>query len=280
MFFNSGVAGWTESYYTDQANPQTAALTAFSLAKFRMRLCGEGINLPYIRISDIDVRGDAVIDPSPPLTTTSNPIPPGYALVKAAEPSPADVAWTAVIVALTINNQAVGRIFMRGVNDEFFLNDKIFRPLPSWQTAFIAFQKELHNAANGWGVTRRPKSTPLNTFKIGAAQAVLGTNLRLIVAPGFAAAPGNTVTIRGLKSNQGTLTGPFTVAGFTAPQLDVFKQFPDPQPIFTGNTGTVQVTGPVFIQQLLAQYRGATTRHAGRPFGAPVGRRKKAIKLR
>jgi hypothetical protein len=277
---NSGVAGWSESYYCEQPNPQIMSITANSLAKFRMRLCGEGINMPYVRISDLAVRGDAVLDSFPPMSTgVSGKIPEGYSLIKPAVNSPADVAWTSVIVQLSAANIAVGRIFMRGVNDEFFTNDKIFNPDPGWIVSFKAFQKELFNAANGWGVIRAPASTPANTFRIGGAAAVLATNLSMTCAPGFTVAPGLPVKIRGLKSNQGIFSGTFFAQTFAAGTLTINKQFDNPQPVFTPNTGTVMVAVPSFVQGLLAFYRSATSRHTGRPFGAPVGRRKKVVRL-
>lgn len=279
-FMNSGVAGWSESYYCEQPNQQTMSVAANSLGKFRMRLCGEGINLPYVRISDIAVRGDAVLDSFPPMSTGEGGIvPPGYSFIKPAVNSPADVAWTSVIVQLSSNNLSVGRIFMRGVNDEFFLNDKIFRPDLMWITSFKAYQKEINNAANGWGVIRAPASTPANTFRIGSAVAVLGSNLSLTTGAGFTVAPGQPVKIRGLKSDQGIFSGTFFAQTFAAGILTINKTFSNPQPIFENNKGTVMIAVPGFTQSLLPFYRSATTRHTGRPFGAPVGRRKKVVRL-
>jgi len=279
-FMNSGVAGWSESYYCEQPNPQTVSLVANSLAKFRLRMCGEGINMPYVRVSDIAVRGDAVLDSFPPMSTgVGGAVPAGYSLIKPSVNSPADVAWTSVIVQLTSNNMSVGRVFMRGINDEFFTNDKIFAPDSNWIVAFKAYQKELNNPANGRGGIRAPASTPANTFRIGGATAVAATNLSMLVAPGFTVTPGQPVKIRGLKSDQGIFSGTFFAQTFASGTLTINKQFPNPQPIFTPNTGTAMVAVPTFIQSLLAFYRGATSRHTGRPFGAPVGRRKKVVRL-
>lgn len=276
FFFRSGVVGWTENYYTEQGTHVQAALQARNLAVPRMRLCGVGVDMPYIRISDIQIRGDAFDDGDPGYTTTVGK--PGALLVKSVtDPERADVGNVAAIFNISLQNVTVGRVFARGLPDAFNVNDRVFDPDVNWDKAFNVFQKAFTGPNGGWCVLRKSKSTPANTGNIFALVAVLGANLSITHTQNVTFVPGTIIAVRGVKTIDGKrFSGNFPVVTSNAGVTTIYKTFADPQPVFTLNKGTVQSATPGTLNTLFISYsRLTTTRKAGRPFGAPVGRRKK-----
>lgn len=276
--FNSGITGWSENYYTEAGTPNAAIGVSRALAIVRIKLCGEGVNLPHIRVSELSVRGDSIIDQQPGFTTVTG----GFGSLIQVKPAslalPADVSWTAVLVSFTKANYVIGRVYMRGVADEFFTNDRVFAPTQAWKKAFADYAAELANPAEGWGFYRSAPSVPGNTFAIRGAAAAANTDIVLDVAPGFPAIAGDIVRVTGLKSNLGTLRGNFAVTNVAGNFYTLAKQFPAASlPIFTSNTGKIRIYAPNFVFTPAASFSYfATERKAGRPFGSPVGRRKKA----
>jgi len=278
FFFVSGVTGWSESYYNLNGLAPTALLKARALAQRRIALCGEEIDLPYIRVSDVTIRGDSITDGLPGFCTTASK--KNLIQVKIATPGEgADVAWTAAVFTIGKAGVTYGRVFARGMADFLFTNDRVFSPTQGWIAEFKRFQKEFGDPTNGWIVTRKPKSLATNTFQILSANAVFGTDLALTVAPGgFAGALGQPVAIRGLKTIDGkTFTANAAITTIAGNVYSVSRQFTGPQPTFLNNSGTIQLNIPVIFDNLDINYSQlATSRHAGRPFGLLVGRRKKA----
>lgn len=279
-FFNSGVCGWSESYCNDAPNDQAALVAADSLAKIRMVLCGSDIDMPYIRVSNMDIRGDAILGPGKGYTTEVGKA--GLTYIRPAYPTlKADVAWTAVQFKFSKDDIVVGRTYARGMPDDFFTSDRVFVPRLNWINAFTKFSQDIANPANGWCVYRKPKSTPTNTFKIKTATAVAGADLTITVPAGFTTAAPAPVRISGLKSDLGTLNGTFNMIAHVGNTLTIEKVFNDPVPTFVAGSGKIQSATPAPLSSLAVDWmRNATTRKAGRPFGAPVGRRKKATQLR
>lgn len=280
FFFRSGIVGWTESYITEQGSHLAANNVARKLAVKRMILCGSGIDLPFIRVSDLAIRGDAFDGGQPGYTTTINK--DGFLFVKPkATGETADVGGVATIFTISSQNVTVGRIYARGLPDGFDINDRIFNPDNNWDTAFDAFAAEFASAAGNWVVLRKSKSTPANTDRVIAALAVLGSNLSIIHTTTVAFVPGETVAIRGMKTVDGKrFSGNFIVISSAAGTTTVYKTFADPQPVFTLAKGTIQSATPGTLGTLRISYsRLTTTRKAGRPFGVPVGRRRRVATL-
>lgn len=280
FFFNSGVSGWTENLYSNLGNGEGALISARLIAKERMLLCGTGVDMPYIRVSDITVRGDVQLNESAGYTTRSSGPLGGMIRIIPIEQTPADVSWTSSIVSLSKDNVVRGRIFMRGLPDVFFSNARRFVPSNAWIAGFDDWAATFRAGGGMWGVVRKAQSTPANTFGIASATSVLGGNLTLVMRPGFAAAAGQVVAIRGLKSDLGTLSGNLEVISWVPPTLVVAKTFGLFQPVFKPLTGTAQVIVPAFLGDCVASWGQGTERKAGRPFGSPVGRRKKPLLLR
>jgi len=279
--FVSGVTGWSENFYTDAGTPAAAVGVARALAQKRIALCGDGVSIPHIRVSDVTIRGDALIDQLPGFYAGAGG-PASLTQVKNATPGEfADVAWTAALVSYSLNNVVWARTFMRGIADILFVADRVFVPNFDWKKAFISFNTEFSNAANGWGWTRKAKQTAANTWKIKSALSVANTDTVIRVEAGFPGIVGQTAVITGLKSDRGTLQGQFLITDVTGADVTIAKQFATGFiPVFKSNTGKVRVLTETFVTPLSASWSPqATSRRAGRPFGSPVGRRRKALLL-
>jgi len=279
--FVNGVTGWSENYYTDSGTPAAAVGVARQLAMKRIALCGDGVAIPHIRVSDITIRGDALIDQLPGFHAgVGGPV--NLVQIKNATPGEfADVSWTAALVSYSANNVIWARTFMRGIADFLFVGDRIFIPTQDWKKFFGFFDKEFSNPANGWGWTRKAKQTPTNTKKIKSATAVANTDTVVRVEAGFTGIVGQTAVITGLKSDRGTLNGQFLIVDVTGADVTIAKQFATNSiPIFKANTGKIRVLVEQFVTPLSASWSPqATSRRAGRPFGSPVGRRKRVLLL-
>jgi len=279
--FVNGVTGWSENYYSDAGTPAAAMGVARALAQKRIALCGDGVSLPHIRVSDVTIRGDAIIDQQPGFYAGAGG-PASLIQVKNATPGEfADVSWTAALVSYSTNNVVWARTFMRGIADILFVADRVFVPTFDWKKFFIQFDKEFSNPGNGWGWTRSAKQTPANTWKIKTASALANTDTVVRVAAGFPGIVGQTAVITGLKSDRGTLNGRFLIVDVTGADVTIAKQFATGFiPIFKSNTGKIRVLTEQFVTPLSASWSPqATARRAGRPFGSPVGRRKKVVLL-
>lgn len=281
ILFNSGVQGWSESYYNDAANHAQAYVRADDLAQFRLRLCGTNIDVPFIRVSDITIRGDV----SPPgqkgLTTTVGN--PGFRYIKPITlTEPADVSWTAVIFNLSKDAINIGRVFARGLPDGFITSDRVFNPDTNWDKGFVAMAKFFKDTANGFVVLRKPKQNPANTANIISATAVLGTNLNVSHTQNIAFAAGQLVRVTGMQTTTGQrFSGNFSVSSASAGSVFLVKQFPDPQPIFVNNKGKIQQATPSEVQGITMSYEfQSCSRRSGRPFGSLVGRRKRVSTLK
>lgn len=87
MFFKSQVGsrqyGWTESYVLPSSAPSLPAAIPmlYDLAVRRAQMCGAGVDIPYLRVSDPDTKGDSQVVGGPvagfaydPTLGTLNPI--------------------------------------------------------------------------------------------------------------------------------------------------------------------------------------------------------------
>lgn len=280
-FFNSKVNGWTESYYCEQPNDIAACAAARKLAVQRIQLCGTQVDLAKIRVSDQAIRGDSISDGGGGYTTGTSVTSPEFTISKSYPAGErVDVAWNALLVTISKDNVGLGRVFMRGIADSQFVGSRAFIPAIDWKRQWARFSQLYANPLEGWGLLRKPKSTAANTFKIISALSLNGTDIAIKMDAGFACAVGTMVCIRGLKSDQGTLSATLRCTSSTTPIFGFAKQFNNPQPNFLPNTGTAQVATPTFVTGLDMTYDLPTSRRSGRPFGAQVGRRSKGLQLR
>lgn len=281
FFFTSGTTGWSESYYSSSATAFAAMGAARVLATSRIKLCGDDIDLTHIRVSDITIKGDAVFDGKPGFTTKKVPYR-GLIFVQPADPGlAADVAWTSAIFTYSNANVSVGRTFARGLPDQYFQNDRIFIPETPWRVAFNVFATDIKQPANGWCFPRKPKSTPANTaFVVGATIDTVG-DVQFKINPLVLSPLGAKIALRNFKTNMGTLSGVYEVIFNDLTNIRLKTRIQNNLAVWDGRSGTFQNADTSLIGSLDATFaREATSRRAGRPFDALVGRRKRRAVLR
>lgn len=101
--FNQGRLGWSESWYLEQSNSDFALAQAGSLAALRQKLLASGVNLEYIRVSDVAIAGDANVKLIDEWGTT--------------QIDGADTPWNAIYVRIQAGDQYRRQMWLRGVPD-------------------------------------------------------------------------------------------------------------------------------------------------------------------
>lgn len=270
--------GWSETLYTPGAANYAAALEKAELyAIRRLELCGGGPEIPRIRVSDSAIQGDSLISDKYYYTDITARPDRGI-LVKVDENQGlSDEPWTAAVVSLKSAETVVGRIFMRGLPDQYFSGAEGFSPPQDWMLKFKKWAALL--VTDGWGPLVKPKGAKIDFFPITAITALQGQPL-LVTAPGLLIPPGALISINGATFTNGTrLSGTF---GVTPGALGTFTldYVAKTSSIHNPNTGKARSVVPFVPPTVTAHVGQSTTRKSGRPFGSQVGWRKKAPAFR
>ena len=264
MFFKASVGtrayGWTESYVVPAgaANLPQAITSLFSLAQDRSKMCGAGVEIPYLRVSDPDETGDSQVLPGPvagfevtqnPFTvipvaanSNSNSLLYNRQLFDAAGADNqlkrdvlSDMPWSAAIVRGEGGSSFKQRrtLWFRGNPDAAQDTSRSF-PNPTgnpvadeWLKKLQAFLTKL--LAQGWGFRTR---LPLAKFNVTGFSVIGGILTFKIAGTGWVT--GEKFTVKNMKlvnvltSDVVKIkTGPYTVNTANATDVVVTGAYPD-----------------------------------------------------
>ena len=110
--FNQHKQGWTETFYRTASNYTDAKNFALAHVPTRLGLCGRGVTIEAIRISDVDILGDGCLEVNPP---NQGPYP-----------ADADNPWCAALVGLCAGDRLYRRsLWLRGIPDSWMARDAV-----------------------------------------------------------------------------------------------------------------------------------------------------------
>lgn len=262
LFFQASNFGWSENYYRVSTSREDLLTAVGKVLISRSQMLGDGADLVYIRVSDIDVFRDVEI------ARTEG------AGMKHSGIGPSDSPWNGILVRCFAGDQSWRNQIFRGVPDATITFPWDPGAHADWINALTAFTSKLQAQAFGnltiaQGGLNAPQ--PINGI---VANPAGGLDLSMPV--GFAPVPGETVKITGNKALTNKLHGPYQVFSIN---------------LATGTMNIRSKSGPVLPGGLIAfgfaQRQTKTIlpfssfvpinpskRKTGRPFGSPVGRSK------
>lgn len=275
-------AGYTFSLYNvcpsleSLADPKTGKGPVDNLQKAFMQLLGTTVESPYVRVSDEALRGDSLFFDRNYITIGPETTPQQTAInvvqVKVIIDDFPDFYDTGALVIFAASTTQKGRMTLRFIPDSIINYPIGLNPDRNWDNGFRKFAAQL--VADKWCVKCLADANTEKPFQIQTVtRTAAGTNLLVTTFATHGYAAQNVVRlskVQGLPNINGIYTidtvptgTTFTLANTKGDQLAGWT---------LGNVRRRIIQYPAITS---AGYRYVTRRKAGRPFGAPVGRRKK-----
>lgn len=262
FFFNVPDYGWTETFWVPNQTDISVVLTKCqAVAKKRILLCGGGVSLPAVRISDIALYRDYGLFQLGFSTGSESTAETNH-----AKP------YSAVLVQINAV-QYRNRIFLRGLANNDILGDEPLNVQPDRVAGFNGWSNAM--IQQGFNIRVQARFAP----DLIGGNVIGATNASPIVIQTDAAhgqVTGNPVFIRAVKGNRGA-NGKFTVDVVDATHFAL-----------RGSTGTgLYLSGGVW-RQVFYVYKPIqsmtlvreVSRRTGRPSTLSRGRRyRRAISL-
>ena len=276
-------AGYSFSLYNicpsleSLADPKTGKGPIDNLLKQYMQLLGTNVESPYCRVSDEALRGDSLFFDRTYQTISTSTVPPATAinqvLVKTIEDDYPDFYDTSALVVLAASTTQKGRIFMRFLPDNIVNYPIGLNPDVNWDKQFTRFVQQL--ITDKWCVKCLADANtekPINIQTV--TRTAPGANLLVTTFATHGYAAQNVVRLSKVQGAP-SINGIYTVD--TVPTGTTFTLANTSGLALGGYTlGTVRRRIVQYPAITAGGYRYVTRRKAGRPFGAPVGRRKRA----
>jgi len=244
--FDGNGAGWSESYFAYASGIVNARLLFTQLMDDRDDMLGSGFTIPYMRVTQYNVRANTQF--------FENPVPTNSGF----DP---DTAWNALLMRLVAAGNNHRSLMLRGWPDDCFKNGR-FTPIPSCATALTRFRNTL--SAGGYSIVGQDPTKPIKPFV-----SISGSGLVIFGTPHGYPAGIPVYLYRAKTVANRTIRGTFTTGDSpTATSLQL--------------TGWVEPGGAVsgalreklvqdsFITNTLVER--AALRKVGRPFGLFRGR--------
>lgn len=263
-FFELGCMGWSESLYKEATLHSFAMQEAQLYRAKRVTMLSAPAVMTFIRVSDTAIQGDALLVPVSPKDGSS------FALE-----SPSDAAWQSVLVRMSTQDQLNRRnMFLRGIPDAQAGNRVNFGPgglklSENFVTRFKLWAKLLSD--------RQWKFLGVDTFEqfknITNITTVLPGVPIILTVDAHGYADGDKVLVRNVAGLKGINTQWF----ITVPSANLISLVNSENEV----TGVHKFGGQVRLTKLTdhliekSSVIKLTHRQTGRPFGLPVGRRKR-----
>lgn len=272
FLFNQLNRGFSETWYMDTADIQTAMASAKSVAKLRSLTCARDVAFEAIRVSDVAVNGDSLIFTD--TTTYAQPDRPG------------DVTAVGILVRCMSGTTYRKPLVLRGLPDDWLdrsntpgkilLNDVGKKPVKAYLQAVITA---------GWRFRCRPKVTDLADYSPITAVAAVGGNVSLTAVSCAAVAAivhtGYYIQIRGCRKSAAALNGVWNVQDEpVSPVIHIglnfvghlsFLQSPD--------WAKAKARYLLYTYQSMSDYTilDGRTRKSGKAFFVPAGRSRRRL---
>lgn len=248
------LGGWSENYWNNLSSQSAVTAAAVALQQLLWSIKGNGVNAPYIRISQVGNFRSAFI-----LNTNLTSVATGAS-------NDADFVDTAGLIRYFGPAPYFTNQWTRGIPDNCVTTGGRFVPTTAFVTNFNALSTALQAGGNGWVLRNLNQSNPR---KVITAVTLAG----VVTATAHGFSTGNYVRI----SRTGGIPGLNQVWLITVIDTNTFQLVGVPAGGFTGNytkPGTAQLQSWIFQAITSATVLRATKHNTGRPFGLLSGRRR------
>jgi Lipase (class 3) len=287
FFIKEDNYGPSENIYMDYGASPSGDIYALALydatviATVRRLLMSPSASIDEIRVSDDQVFGDSEVSPLTGLTGQFSATPVGLP------------TFACLLTRIEAGPNHRGRLFLRGLPGGVSSDPNTFAPTPAWNTAWTKFVNMFLVAAKAstvsipnylkmTGVPVLRCVVPETSFKPLTVQLntpnPLSLTMTFAAAPPFVApvngVPGSLVVLKGFKQPN-TINKQWRVQSITGTTV----VFGPTRRAVTGlpwdtSTGFVYSTAVQYLPWTDFIYRRFGKRDTGRPFDAPVGKRK------
>lgn len=269
MRFDLSSSGWSESWYADKPDFNSALNSLEKVGKARAKMLSAQAHLTGIRVSDIARRGDAYV---------KNFIDNGLYDREASE-RPSDYPTQAWYVQCLTGEGSRRQIHLRGQPDSAFdVGANVHNFRNTVPPAYLLNALEQYIAtlkAESWGVYGNDTTANNPERLVTEVKRVVPTvdDSYLITAPGHTLVAGDYLIPYRLSGQYPELTGKLRVKSTLGDTITLFKRSTlSPFPVYD-NDGTIRKWAPGVRQILTAAFVRMSKRDTGRPFGLLVGRR-------
>lgn len=258
FFETSGGAGWSETYYHEDTDIEVSYNKCILLAQQRAKLLAANVTLSYIRVSDTQVTGDAFAGTVEGLTNGL------------AERGSTDMPWSGVLCRVEAGARHRRMFCLRGIPDllqSYQLpvpqNPEVTKPIRAFGQYLVQQGYLMRVASRGF----ENPSKPISGFDVTTTPWVL-------TCPAHGFVTGDRVKISNAKTSP-SINGTWwiTVASVDTFKLNGTEAYGPGSVFYTGGYATKQEER--FLEIGDFQPIRYSSRRVGRPFGAPVGRRRR-----
>lgn len=270
-FFESGRQGWSETFWVQADSVSSVEAIARAQAPLRMKLCGYGVKMTYLRISDEAIRGDSTVV----LTnwTTSDEVNPAHGEVQKVTPAVkefVDVAWNGLLIRHESGPDTRRLWCMRGVPDDLIIGPEGPKDAKPWADAFGLWKDLL--ITNKWGFMAINKNPGTNPTKLITDVVKVGNFVNVII-PAHGFLEGEKIRISGAKAdNPKAINGVWQVSIHDANTVILKGNKTDPGYL---RDGAARAQRMAFAPITATFVRRQAKRNPGRPFDQLPGRRVK-----
>lgn len=254
FFFNLPSSGWTERYFMSAADPTVVAAKAQDLAKARIGLCGEGVAIENVRISDEAVKRDYGLFPLSFGTEADSTEPTGHSK-----------SFQALVINL-VSGQYRNRVFLRGIGMANYLGDKKVNVMSDFTSKFNNWKSRLKS--DGW--LMRVQSRFEANVNYAITNITTATPPVVTFAAGLGIATGDQAVLTGVKGMKAA-NGTFFVNKLTDTTLSLRGVVPDQDYI---GAGSIRKKSLIYLPINDCTIIKETSRKAGKNSGQSVGRRR------
>jgi hypothetical protein len=285
IFLHSDINGWSENWYFSGTDYSSAMVALQSLADLRQALCGTGVSLDYLRVSDEAIQRDSYVVAPRTVTVPDTSASGGGSF----GPKQVVVTWgsidppsSGVHVRIEATAQYHGSHTVRGVPDDLIVWPSGPSNLPGWDKAYGKWRSALIGSFSLRVRKQTGANAPLPITQMIPEGAVGTTPARwLFAVPGLGVKEGTKVRVLKLRGKPGSEnpngiwqvdsvdqgTGLFSLRDF--PTQDDIPGF-EPTAVLSGFMQIPDWDYPRITDVII---RGENNRKPGRPFDLRPGRR-------
>lgn len=254
-FFKAGSYGWSETFYRAGSTYADVKAAAEALAKARIGMCGDGVEMSAVRISDVVQFRDYGIS-ALGLSTGSE--------------STADTShvkpYCSLLTQIT-SGAYRNRVFLRGVPSLDYLGDSPLNVQPALEKAKQRWAAVLTNAA--WQMKVQDRFNPAIQGRIVTTDTTSPVQITIDTPDGLD--DNGKVYVRGVVG-QTAVNGTHFVTKVTATNY-ILRNTISAGPYVGGGTWRKVVNTYLNIETV--SFVREVSHRTGRPFDTPVGRRRK-----
>ena len=249
MFFTQRSSGWSESFYLDASSEGAVRPVMNALASRRLACANLAVTVPYIRIEDITLPGTARLF-NPNLARASN--------------RNSDTPWQSLLVRLQASDGSRRMYLLRGLPDEIAVNGA-YQPDPDFRAAIDQFLGRLSSTGCRLKVIKKSNLfQPISNISNAGQVTTIGAHGLNV---------GSIIKFDHTHDDNGVLvSGLWTVNADVSSNVFGIASWPGTRTASAGKFRKQEADYPLITA---TDVRRIGKRNVGRPFGLPLGRRRR-----